>query len=102
MSEEAAKQIYFEILLKMSCDFFSPKIYDCLEMVFMRLNEDGRILTYENQTNDQNCSYFLNKVEFIGIEKIYYLLFWADQKVSKKVKDFLFKLYCFGSSPETK
>jgi hypothetical protein len=93
------KYIFFEIILKLHYDWFTPKIYDCFEMLFMRLNEDGKLLTYENQnTGNQNSTYHLIKTELVGIEKFYYLYFWADSKVSKKVKDFLFKLYSYKSS----
>ncbi len=69
-------------------------------MLFMRLNEDGKLLTYENLNNgNQNSTYHLNKTELVGIEKFYYLYFWTEAKVTKKVKDFLFKLYCYKSSP---
>lgn len=66
----------------------------------MRLNEDGKLLTYENPNiANQNPTYHLNKTDLVGIEKFYYLYFWAEAKVAKKVKDFLFKLYCYKSSP---
>jgi hypothetical protein len=80
--------------------YFTPKIYDCLEVVFLRLNEDGGILTYESENNSQNSYYRLNNAELIGIEKFYYLYLWADSKVAKKVKDLIFKLYSFKSTPK--
>ncbi len=100
LSEEAVKHIFFEILLRLAHDYFTPKIYDCLEVVFLRLNEDGGILTYESEHNSKNSYYRLNNAELIGIEKFYYLYLWADRKVAKKVKDFLFKLYSVKSTPK--
>jgi hypothetical protein len=38
----------------------------------------------------------------VGIEKFFYIYFWSEQKVSKKVKDFLYKLYSYKSQPEIK
>jgi hypothetical protein len=67
LSEEAVKHIFFEILLRLAHDYFTPKIYDCLEVVFLRLNEDGGILTYESENNSQNSYYCLNNAELIGI-----------------------------------
>lgn len=57
----------------------------------MRLNEDGRLLHYNQDTN----MYVIEKTDFVGIEKFYYIYYWAESKVSKKVKDFLFKLYSY-------
>lgn len=48
MTEESVKHVYFEIILKLHYDWFTAKIYDCFEMLFMRLNEDGKLVTYEN------------------------------------------------------
>ena len=67
----------------------------------MRLNEDAGVLSYENNKNCHNY-YSLNNSDLVGIDKFYYLLLWGEPQVSKKVKDFLFKLYCFKCSAKIK
>ncbi len=64
----------------------------------MRLNEDGKLIIY----NQENNIYLIEKTQFVGIEKFYYLYFWAESKVSRKVKDFIYKLYTYKTTPEIK
>lgn len=79
--------------MRMHANWFSLRVYDCFEMLFMRLNEDCRLLSYENNM------YEVCDPEMIGLDKFWYIYFnCSDNKVVKKCRDFLLKL---SSYPNT-
>lgn len=80
-TEESVNLIYFDILMKLHPDWFSFKVYECLEMLFMRLNEDLKLIFYSNQ------KYEILNSDLIGIDKFWYIYFYSpDLKVVKKCK----------------
>lgn len=73
--------------MALCADWFSLRVYDCLEMLFLRLNEDCKLITFEKD------HYKINESSLIGIDKFWYIYFNSpDLKVIKKCKDFIFKL----------
>ena len=81
--------------MKLHAEWFSLKIFDCFEVIFMRLNEDLKLLSYETQTS----KYSIEDNELIGLEKFWYIYFnVTDSKVVKRTKDFLCKLSSFDAS----
>lgn len=81
--------------MKLHAEWFSLKIFDCFEVLFMRLNEDLKLLSYETQSS----KYSIEDCELIGLEKFWYIYFnVTDAKVVKRTKDFLWKLSTFDAS----
>lgn len=71
----------------LSAEWFSIRVYDCLEMLFLRLNEDCRLLVFDKD------KYQVTEPPLIGIGKFWYIFFnTPDLKVSKKAKDFIHRL----------
>lgn len=80
--------------MALKAEWFSIKIIDCLEMLFMRLNEDLKLISYIDHT------YEIQDYDLVGIDKLWYIYFYStDAKVIKKCKDFLWKLATYHSSP---
>jgi hypothetical protein len=75
--------------------WFSLRVYDCLEMLYLRLNEDCKLISFERD------HYKIIKDELIGTDKLMYIYFnCMDLKVVKKCRDFMCKLVV--NSEETK
>ncbi len=73
--------------MTLCADWFSLRVYDCLEMLFLRLNEDCKLISFEKD------HYNVAQHPLIGIDKLWYIYFNCnDLKVIKKCKDFIFKL----------
>lgn len=63
----------------------------------MRLNEDLKLISYVNQT------YEIQDPDLVGIDKLWYIYFHSnDPKVTKKCKDFLWKLATYSSTSDIK
>ena len=87
VSEESVNFIFFELLMSLCANWFSPRVYDCLEMLFLRLNEDCKLISFEKD------HYKIIQAPLIGADKLWYIYFnCPDLKVTKKCKDFIFKL----------
>lgn len=85
--------------MKLHGEWFSLKIFDCFEVLFMRLNEDLKLLSYDTQTS----KYSIEDCELIGLDKFWYIYFnVSDPKVVKRTKDFLWKLSTFEAKGEVK
>lgn len=83
--------------MSLKAEWFSLKILDCLEMLFMRLNEDLKLISYAGQT------YEIQDPDLVGIDKFWYIYFCStDAKVIKKCKDFLWKLATYIVDPSVK
>ena len=83
--------------MSLSAEWFSLKILDCLEMLFMRLNEDLKLISYADQT------YSIQDPDLVGIDKFWYIYFYSnDSKITKKCKDILWKLATYNSTSEIK
>lgn len=83
--------------MSLKAEWFSLKILDCLEMLFMRLNEDLKLISYVGQT------YEIQDPDLVGIDKFWYIYFCStDTKVTKKCKDFLWKLTTYIVDPDVK
>ena len=66
-------------------------------MLFMRLNEDLKLVSYVDQT------YEIQDPDLVGIDKLWNIYFYSnDSKVIKKCKDFLWKLSTYSSTVEIK
>ena len=85
--------------MKLHAEWFSIKILDCLELLFMRLNEDLKLLSYQAQ----DFKYSIEDCELIGLDKFWYIYFnVADPKVVKRCRECLFKFSTFDSSTSKK
>ena len=87
-AEESIHYIYFEILLRLHSGWFTLKVYECLEMFFLRLNQDCRLVSHSSLN-----SYQLVDTELIGLRKLWYIyLRGEDPKAIKKCREFLCRL----------
>lgn len=83
--------------MSLKAEWFSLKILDCLELLFMRLNEDLKLISYTDQT------YEILDSDLVGLDKFWYIYFHSsEQKVTKKCKDFLWKLTTYKIKSSTK
>lgn len=63
----------------------------------MRLNEDLKLISYTDHT------YEIQDPDFVGIDKFWYIYFYSnDPKVTKKCKDFLWKMTTYNNIYEIK
>jgi hypothetical protein len=91
-TEELVNFIFFEVLMSMKSEWFSLKILECLEVLFLRFNEDLKLMEYIEQ------SYEIHDHDLVGIDKLWYIYFNSnDIRVVKKCKDFLWKLATYNS-----
>ena len=68
-------------------------------MLFLRLNEDLKLLSYEAQNN----KYSIEDNELIGLDKFWYIYFnVTDPRVVKRAKDFLWKLSTYEANAAIK
>jgi hypothetical protein len=71
----------------MVANWFSLRVYDCLEMLFLRLNEDCKLISFERD------HYKIVNESQVGTDKLLYIYFNStDLKVVKRSRDFLCKL----------
>ena len=83
--------------MKLHPAWFSQRVYECIELLFMRLNEDLKLISYENQ------KYQILDPDLVGLDKFWYIYFYSpEQKVAKKCKEFLWRLASYENSEDIK
>ena len=55
--------------MSLNAEWFSLRIYDCLEMLFYRLNEDCKLISFEKD------HYNVHDCQLIGLDKFWYIYF---------------------------
>lgn len=76
-------------MLSIDASWFSSKVYECFEILFLRLNEDLKLMIYDSDIHQ----YQIHDAVLIGLQKFWEIYFGvSDTKVADKCCEFLLQL----------